>query len=157
MAHLKKDAISGHLLKHPTTGHLSKGCPAGVTCPTDCTGCTALVATITGGSGCCCAIVNRTNEPLTRLGCSWSTNWLDPTSFGAVALNIFCLSGSDEWEATLEIQSAPDGCTPSCGSATTEIWKGKIPNVSGCADGNYTLTFQSGDDCSGQTLTLVVS
>ena len=154
MAHLVKDGATGHLFK-TDSGHLANECPDLVDCPSDCTSCPSIVGTITGATGCCCTTVNRANEALARTLCAWVGTWIDLSDFTAGAINISCNGVTKAWDATITIASPAQGCSPACGSVS-EIWSGSIP-ASPCPTGTYTMTYTSGDDCAGQTLTLVVS
>ena len=132
-------------------------CTSGPPCPSDCTDCTALTATISGGTGCCCVVVNVTDESLGKSGCTWSATWFDPVTFADARMDITCDGDTNEWVYTVEITSADSGCSPTtCNQDPNDTWEGRqdaspCPYVAGLS-----LPHIIGADCSG-TLTLTVA
>lgn len=135
-------------------------CDACPPCPSDCSGCAAKSVTLSGGSGCCCVIVNKT-QALTRTGCAWAGNWFDGVTFASASFNITCDSGTGEFVYTLVITSKDSACAPSCTQAPNETWEYRQCsaecNVGGPDAGPVTMTHIQGVDCGGNTITMTVS
>jgi hypothetical protein len=108
-------------------------------CPSTCTECDDLVFTVTGGSGCCCEVVNVADEPLTRTLCTWTALYIDGATFAAARLEIECVAGMSEdpdcWKYTLTVISKPgnDDCDPDCNAEDPEVWEGLFCCVGPCA------------------------
>jgi len=110
-AHLKKSAVTGHLLKNGD-GHLVKDCGCQA-CPGDCSALNDVTVTLAGfGSGCCAQI--NAAITATRTGCTWSGNgnFTSPTGCD-VDWDVIDLSCSgDTWTITLEfvVSGVPGDC-----------------------------------------------
>jgi len=129
-------------------------CECCANCPSDCTACPSISATITGGTGCCCSSVNVASQALTRIGCTWSASYFGVDT-GIATIDITCDGVTNEWVYTVTITSH-DVCGGAC-NADQEVWEGRQP-ASACPETtSLSLTHQSGSDCSAQTLTLTVA
>lgn len=112
-------------------------------CPSDCTACPGLVATITGLTGVPCDTANGTIA-LTRTGCGWLG-----MSGSCFDLQITCNPANQEWEMLGAWRAACSG-----GGAIVSMGK----NTTGCPPtGTWELTFNATPVCLGQKATVTIA
>ena len=136
-----EDCPCGPTAGCPTTGYCSGTCASTYS---------AAISGITDTAGCiACDLANTTETITYSSGCVWYASWYDsPASF---ELLVECTGG--EWVATLTVVSPFDD---TCDLLNDE-WTGSITAYTdSCPTGTFTLTHQSGSNCSG-TATVVIS
>ena len=117
-----------------------------VSCPSDCSACDPITATITGPTGDC--DLTTTIITPTRTGCSWyGTAWFSGKCVG-INLSISCNPSTGEWGITVEVVSCNNN---RWGTYFVTIGVDDCPPT-----GTYSLPKTAGD-CDGGNMQVVLS
>ena len=141
MAHLKKDITTGHLLKHPLSGHLAKKCPQ------TCAGCmeaesVSFTVTGTGSYGCSDSFYH--SGQLTKSGSEYSYSDLYAGTY-----KLTC-QAADSWTFEVNPGQLMSGCAePQCHGTETGIELVCVEDGSGDVAPSGSFSMSLYDYCAG--------